>query len=176
MTRSRADRRQLGLLRRDEKADSVWSVMRWCIPACRCVSKRLASLPLFPLIPNLCVCVCECACFKAAVPPEQIIYCFIAVYLCFIKTSTVSCAAVASALTEESDFDAAVSMLLQGEEHLFCLFVLLRYPELQRPRRKVIKGILCRNCSDCLQTQHSDFAPPQLSDTRRAVLSCTVLL
>lgn len=40
-----------------------WSVIWRCIPARRCVSERLTSLPLFSLIPNLlparvCVCVC----------------------------------------------------------------------------------------------------------------------
>lgn len=58
-----------------------------------------------------------CVCFKAAALPEQIIYSFFAVYSYFIDT--VSFAAVTSPLTEESNYDAAVNMLLYLEDHLF---------------------------------------------------------
>lgn len=66
--------------------------MQWCIPACRCVSGRLTSQPLFSLILSLPVFVH----FQAAVLPEQIIYCFPAVYPCFIKTTMVSFTTVTS--------------------------------------------------------------------------------
>lgn len=110
--------------KRRDKKKSRQSVMRWCIPACRCVFERLTSLPLFPLIPNLSLCVC----FKAAVLPEQIIYRSFAVYSCFTETTMVSYAAVTSVASAEGkkhhhhseiDFDASLSMLLYGGKHLF---------------------------------------------------------
>lgn len=93
-------------------------VIQRCIPACRRVFERLTSLPLYSDPQPLYVCVR----FKAAALPEQIIYRFFAVYSYFIKV--VSFAAFTSALTKESEYDAAVNMLLYVEEHLF-LFSLL---------------------------------------------------